>query len=212
MLNTKKDSLSTVSKKQINHSRLTAFLIFLFLLAASFSVSAQCEVGSPAPDFTLSDLDGQTVQLSQFKNQQNYILLSFLQGGDSQSLSKLEELVSNLNNCNPLEKVKIIAVLVSPEDGSQDYLESYKQFKERVNVPITYLIEEGKEVLETYQIEGYPTIILLRDDLCVRRIYSKFTAREEKAFYQYLTFVLTCQKESSSGCDDGGVCPPPPGY
>ncbi|MDD4362667.1 MAG: hypothetical protein PHD33_00445, partial [Atribacterota bacterium] len=79
---------------------------------------------------------------------------------------------------------------------------------------ITLLSAEDSQVLEDYQIEGYPTIILLRNDLCVRKIYSKFTDHVEKSFYQYLTFIMACQKSSNdnnSSCDSG-VCPPPAGY
>ena len=76
-------------------------------------------------------------------------------------------------------------------------------------------MDDENKVIEKYQIERFPTFLLLRTDLHINRAYDRFTTREERSFYQYLRFLFTSQKSSGSsysGCDDDGVCPPPTGY
>ena len=178
----------------------------------SFSLQglAQCEVGSPAPDFTLRSSDGETYQLSQFKNQQDFLVLSFLKSGDPDTPYTLEKLIDFFKNPKPLESFKIIAILVS--EPGEEINNQITSIQEQTDIPLILLIDDNGEVPESYQIEGYTTMILLRDNLCVTRVYSKFTARQERMFYQYLKFIFSYPKQNgSSGCDNG-VCPPPSGY
>ncbi len=193
---------------------IVSLMVGILYFSLPGTVLAQCKIGEPAPDFMLRDLNGEEYKLSQFKNQQKYVLLSFIKGEDSGTISKLVEAIAFFRKCNPTESYHIIAVMVAPQDETE-ILYKLVMLQEETEIPLTILVEdnaESSEVLDCYEIEGYPTFILLRDDLCVRKVYSKFTVREESAFYQYLNFLLTCQKEnSSSECDDG-VCPPPPGY
>jgi len=190
---------------------LNTILIGIFFLFGISQAFAQCEISSPAPDFILHDLNGETFQLKQIKNKYQYVLISFLQADNSNSINKLNELVKFLEDCKPAENYLFLAILVDMENKEFEK-DKFINLQKRTEVPINLLAVDNKQILEDYQIEGYPTIILLRNDLCVRKIYSKFTDHVEKSFYQYLTFIMTCQKSSSDSSCDSGVCPPPAGY
>jgi len=191
---------------------ISLLILSIFILCAIFSLQsvAQCEVGSPAPDFALQSPDGETYKLSQYKNQQDFIVLSFLKNDDSGTPDILQKLIDFFKDPKPLESFKIVAILVS--EPGEEINNQITSIQEQTDIPLILLIDDNGEVPESYQIEGFPTMVLLRDNLCVVKVYSKFTDRQERMFYQYLKFIFSYPKQSgSSGCD-GGVCPPPPGY
>jgi len=208
-----------MSRKDINHKKqfkkgiFTSLLILsIFILFASFSfqIFAQCEVGSPAPGFALQSPDGETYQLSQYKNQQDFIVLSFLKNDDSGTPGILQKLIDFFKDPKPLESFKIVAILVS--EPGEEINKQIISIQEQADIPLILLIDDNGEVPESYQIDGFPTMVLLRDNLCVTKVYSKFTDRQERMFYQYLKFIFSYPaQDGSSGCDNG-VCPPPPGY
>jgi peroxiredoxin len=207
------------SKNHKNGSTITAILsimlfIVLFSLFSTIQVLAQYERGALAPDFTLEALDGEVYQLSQFNNKQDHLFLCFVNNDDSVSIAKLQDFVNFLEDYQPRENYQIITV-VEPGQDIKKTKEQYLSWQEKTEIPIIILLDNERILIENYQIERYPTVLLLRRDLQIHRVYDRFTSREEKSFYQYLGFILTSQKSSGSsdsGCDDDGVCPPPPGY
>jgi peroxiredoxin len=209
------------SKKHKNGSTIITVLfimlfIALFSLLSTIQVFAQYERGVLTPDFTLKALDGEMYQLSQFNNKQDHLVLCFVNSNDSNSLNKLQTLVAFFEDYHPRESYQIIAV-VETNNKAEETIEALFTLQENTKIPLLILIDEDSKVIKSYQVERLPAFLLLRADLHVRRIYDRFTSRQEDSFYQYLGFTFTSQKSSgnsrSSGCDDdGGVCPPPPGY
>jgi len=189
-------------------------LITFFSLFSTIQVLAQYERGSLAPDFTLEALDGDVYQLNQFNNKQDHLFLCFVNNDDSASIAKLQDFVNFLKDYQPRESYQIITV-VEPGQDIEKTKEQLLLWQEKTKIPIIILLDNERKVIENYQIEKFPTFLLLRTDLNIHRVYDRFTSREEKSFYQYLGFILTSQKSSGSSdsdCDDDGVCPPPPGY
>jgi hypothetical protein len=186
---------------------ITVFCIFF----TSLPVLAQFKSGSDVPDFELEALDGNIYQLNQFYNKQNHLLLCFVKGGDSTSFEKLKDMVTFFEDYQPRESYQIIAI-VEMEQDNQNIKEDYLSLQNKTEIPFLVLLSENKQTMDNFQIRNYPTILLLRPDLKVRREFSGFSSRQENNFYQYLSFTFTSQKSSgASGCD-GGVCPPPEGY
>jgi hypothetical protein len=182
---------------------------------------AQYKKGTLAPDFTLEALDGESYQLNQFNNKKDHLLLCFVKNDDSNSINKLQNLIAFFEDYQPRESYQIIAV-VEPNNGLDNVVEGITEYfftlQENTKIPLLVLLDKESKVVQSYQIERFPTFLLLRADLHVRRAYENFTRRQEDSFYQYLGFIFTSQESSgsssgSSGCDDDdGVCPPPPGY
>jgi len=207
------------SKNHKNCSTLTRILylmlfIALFSLFSTIQVLAQYERGSLAPDFTLENLDGETYQLSQFNNKQDHLVLCFVNSNDSNSINKLQTLVAFFEDYQPRESYQIIAV-VETNNEAEETMEGFFALQENTKIPLLILIDKESKIIKSNQIERFPTFLLLRADLHVRRIYDRLSSRQENSFYQYLGFIFTSQKSSgtsSSECDDNGICPPPPGY
>lgn len=209
--------MKKINDRKSNKNKLTWLTISLLIVIIFFTcgqVLAQYKTGLPAPEFALEALDGEVYQLSQFNNKQNHLLLCFVKSDDSFSIDKLQDMISFFKNYQPKESYQIIAIFKTNQDKEQ-VKDNFLAWQDKTDIPILILLDDEGKAEESYQIERYPTILLLRSDLHIRRAYDKFTNRQETSFYQYLSFLFTSQKSSgsnSSGCDDDGVCPPPPGY
>ena len=210
--------LKNYNDRNITISILFMLLIFiftLFTLFGSIEALSQYQRGSLAPDFTLKALDGELYELSQFNNKQDHLLICFVKSDDSKSIGKLQDLINFLEDYQPRENYQIITVIKTGQDIEKTK-EQFLRLQEKTEIPIIILIDTENRVIENYQIKRFPTFLLLRTDLNIHRTFDRFTAREERSFYQYLSFLFTSQKSSgsnnSSECDDDGVCPPPPGY
>jgi peroxiredoxin len=203
----------------VNSKKLNTFLmIILFLIIAiscivfaGTSALAQLKTGSAVPDFELGALDGTNIQLNQFYNKQDHLLLCFVKSDDSTSIAKLQDLINFFEDYQPKETYQIIAIVQQEEDNKK-IIEDFISMQNSTEIPLLILLDENNQTIDNFRIKNYPTILLLRHDLKVRREFSEFSSRQERNFYQYLSFTFTRQERgSSSGCE-GGVCPPPEGY
>ncbi|MFO7814366.1 MAG: redoxin domain-containing protein [Halanaerobiales bacterium] len=200
-------------------NRLNKFLMIVLFLIITISlivfrgspVLAQFETGSAVSDFELEALDGKSYQLSQFYNKQDHLLLYFLKSDDPTSIDRLQELIAFFKNYQPRETYQIIAI-VEIEEDNKNLIEELNSIQDTTEIPLLILLNENNPIIDSFQIKNYPTILLLRYDLKVRREFSGFSSRQEKNFYQYLSFTFTKQNSSSSSGCEGGVCPPPEGY
>jgi len=201
-------------KASIFDSRTFSFIIIISVTVLFFAASpilAQYKTGSPAPDFTLEALDGEVYQLNQFYNKYKHVVLCFVKSNDSSSIGKLQDLLNFFADYQPRESYQIITV-VEINQTKEEVKEKLLTLQKRTEVPLLILLDEEGETVKSYQIERYPTILLLRSDLNIRRAYDRFTTREETNFYQYLKFLFTSQKSKNKSSCDEGVCPPPAGF
>jgi len=104
------------------------------------------EVGSAAPDFELTALDGQTVRLSQFKGQP--VLLSF---GATWCPSCCAEapLLQEVHENHP----ELIVLLVNMEESRQEV----QEFADAVGITHPILLDRKGRVSEQYRIYAIPT-------------------------------------------------------
>ena len=193
---------------------LMILIIIVFSLLINIQILAQYKRGSPAPNFTLEAVDGKFYQLSEFNNIQGQLFLCFVKVGDSSSVNKLRDLITFLENYKPRENYQVITVIENGQDNKKAK-EQFLSIQKNTKIPIIILMDDKNKVINNYQIKRFPTFLLLRTDLYINRVYDRFTTREERSFYQYLSFILTSQQNpdnNSNECNNNGICPPPPGY
>ncbi len=204
------------TKTLTNKINSTSILITLFIAMLFFiplNVLAQYKVGSKAPNFTLNTFDNKQYQLEQFLNKQEHLILFFIDSDEESSFGKLMDLVSFINDYQPRESYQIVSIMKAGKNTDSS-LVLLNDLKEKTRVNLINLLDKDEEVVLDYKIENYPSVLLLRSDLHIRKAYDRrFTPRQEESMYQYLRFIFTSKKgkDSGNGCDDG-VCPPPPGF
>ena len=118
-------------------------LISASLLAFTFAAQAAPSVGQPAPDFTLKDLSGKTVKLSDYRGR--HVVLEWTNPGcpyvqkhyDSGNMPAVQKEATG--------KGVVWLAINSTEQGSGDYLEPAKLSawqKERKSQPTALLMDE----------------------------------------------------------------------
>ncbi len=102
-------------------------------------------VGQMAPDFSLPDQDGTVHTLSSYRGK--WVLLYFYPKDDTPGCTKEACAIrDSLPRFGAMEAV-VLGVSV-------DSVESHKKFAEKHKLPFTLLSDEGKEVVEAYDVWG----------------------------------------------------------
>jgi len=101
------------------------------------------EIGKKAPDFTLTDQDGNTHKLSDYKGKK--LVLYFYPKDDTPGCTK--EACSFRDRFDALRKKGIEVLGVSIDDET-----SHTKFREKYNLPFNLLADTEKEVVEKYGV------------------------------------------------------------
>lgn len=101
------------------------------------------EEGKNAPEIKLKDQNGNVISLDEFKGQK--IVVYFYPKDDTTGCTK--EACSFRDEFPKFEKLDTKVIGISP-----DSVESHKKFAEKYNLPFTLLSDEGKEVVEAYDV------------------------------------------------------------
>lgn len=99
--------------------------------------------GKKAPDFTLSDQDGNKVKLSDFKGK--HVVLYFYPKDNTSGCTK--EACNFRDTFPEFKKVDAVILGVSPDSVS-----SHKKFAEKYDLPFRLLADEDKKVVEKYGV------------------------------------------------------------
>ncbi|MDO4866851.1 MAG: thioredoxin-dependent thiol peroxidase [Clostridia bacterium] len=100
-------------------------------------------VGTPAPDFTLPDQNGQVHSLFDYRGQK--VILYFYPKDNTAGCTKQ---ACNFGELYPLFREKGAVVL----GVSKDSVASHKRFEEKYGLPFTLLSDEEKTVIQAYDV------------------------------------------------------------
>ena len=143
--------------------------LFLAALAISLGMSAQCPL-TQAVDFTATDFHGNEIHLFEILDRGQYVLIDFFFttcGPCQQAAPKMVEAYQRLG-CNMHD---VFFVEIDTGDGVgavQNWINNYA-----VEYPTIVGSEGGTSICNTYQIQYYPTVILIAPnrDIVERDIY-----------------------------------------
>lgn len=174
--------------------RVLCALLLACLLGLSMSAAQTVEVGSPAPDFTLQDLDGNEVQLSAFRGK--VIALTFW--GTSCKVAFEEQmpaLQEQIYDAYGRDQVEVFSINITP-GVSPDELKACRD-ENGITFPI---LLEGLRASMEYGIFQTPNLILIDKDGIIRlKTLGKLFDDEAKAILQQLVRELPVQVGSHVG-------------
>ena len=141
---------------------IIAAMLFVVLAAPTTSAFA-VKIGSPAPDFTLKDVTGKTVNLSSFRGKT--VILNFWSTSCPPCLAELPSL-ENLHRELSKSGVVVIGVAVERDVTAVGEVVARK----KLSFPV--LIDPDKEVyFDSYALFGLPiTLIINKDGTIVERV------------------------------------------
>jgi len=198
---------------------LTVLLIIAFLVSfCSFAFSSSFRKGFPAPNFTLKTIDGETFNLTDYKEKQKLLILYFCNNENEDSICGIEELAEYFEERIIEEKYQVI-MINTRKDLKEEDIAQIKEFWTNKKIPFTILLDTQEEVSNLYNIKILPTTIFLAKNLVVKRVYPGLISKQQNVMFQYLTYFLEAKEKGApkketkedDGCN-GGTCEPPPGY
>jgi peroxiredoxin len=142
--------------------------VILFLLVTLFvrdalSLDAVAQIGKPAPEFALNDINGKKVSLSEYKGK--VVLLNFW----ATFCGPCKAEMPSLNNLFLALKNDGLIVLAISTDDSEKPIQSFIT-KKAITFPV--LIDKNQEVyFDKYGVRSIPTSFIIdRDGVIVTRI------------------------------------------
>jgi len=198
---------------------LTVLLIIVFLVSFySSAFSSSFRKGFPAPNFILKTIDGETFNLTDYKEKQKLLILYFCNNENEDSICGIEELAEYFEERIIEEKYQVI-MINTRKDLKEEDITQIKEFWTNKKIPFTILLDTQEEVSNLYNVEILPTTIFLAKNLVVKRIYPGLISKQQNLMFQYLSYFLEAKEKGApkkenkedDGCN-GGVCDPPDGY
>jgi peroxiredoxin Q/BCP len=102
-------------------------------------------VGTPAPDFTAVDTNGNTVSLADFRGKT--VILYFYPKDDTPGCTK--EACSFRDHYPDYQAKNIVVLGVSTDDQS-----SHQAFTEKYNLPFPLLVDTDRSIIQAYDVDG----------------------------------------------------------
>ena len=112
-------------------------------------------VGNLAPDFSLTDLEGSEVSLSEFRGQ--VVLLNFWATWCAPCRVEMPSFQTYYENYRSQEFVVVGIDFNEPE-------ETVRQFAQELGLSFPLLLDPGGEIQDLFNIRGYPSSVFIRPD------------------------------------------------
>ena len=154
------------------------FLCCLLLAGLSAAVSAQdIRAGVQAPDFTAKKVDGTTFTLSSLQGQ--YVVLDFWGSWCKWCIKGFPDMKEAYAKYKG--KVEFVGI------ACRDTEEKWKAATAKYELPwISVLNPAGNDLVKVYQVEGFPTKIVIDP----KGKIAKIVLGEDPAFYTYLDSLM----------------------
>lgn len=139
-------------------------LLFLILTLGALSLSAQpIAVGSIAPDFSLKNIDGTTVSLSDYENEKG-VMVIFSCNPCPYVIAYEDRMIALHNEFAPQG---FPVVFINPNDPIQQPADDVERMRERAQekgYPFPYLVDEGQHIYPAYGATRTPEVFLLENN------------------------------------------------
>jgi len=123
-------------------------------------------VGAPAPDFVLTDLNGQTLQLSDLQGK--VVLLNFWATWCAPCEAEMPTLEDRYKTFSG-NGFQVLGV-----NADDEKIETIQGFLERVPVSFPILLDPGLTVSDLYRVRGLPTTYLIDREGVVRAVQAGY--------------------------------------
>ena len=139
-------------------------LFFALFVLSVITLSAQpISVGSVAPDFSLTNIDGATISLSDYSNEKGVMVI--FSCNPCPYVIAYEDRIIDLHNRYASQGFPL--VLINPNDAEKQPVDSMDEMivrAEEKNYPFPYLKDEDQSVYEAYGATRTPEIFLLKNN------------------------------------------------
>lgn len=143
---------------------MNRLLLFTVFALSAITLSAQpISVGSIAPDFSLKNIDGSTISLSDYSNEKGVMVI--FSCNPCPYVIAYEDRIIDLHNRYASQGYPV--VLINPNDAAKQPVDSIDEMRKRSNdknYPFPYLKDEDQSVYQAYGASKTPEIFLLKNN------------------------------------------------
>jgi Tfp pilus assembly protein PilF/peroxiredoxin len=139
------------------------FFIGITLLSISYTATAQAllQIGSEAPNFTLKDIEGRELSLSQFSPKKAVILIfwSTWSAKSQIALKRFEDFYKKYKD----RDIEIIAINADKQSISEEDIKNIITFIKEAGVTFPVLIDKGLDTFSKYGVIALPSTVVIVD-------------------------------------------------
>lgn len=177
-----KEKNSKKKNKKRNRAIMRSLILLVLVAAIGYTIynSATAEdvavlkVGDQAPDFTLTDLDGESHKLSDYEGQG--VFLNFW-GTWCEPCAKEMPAMDRQNEIYSEKGVQTLAVNIAQSEFE------VQSFADQYGLTFPIVIDKNKSVMHAYNIRPLPTTVLVNPEGEIQRIITGEMSEEDIAGY-----------------------------
>ncbi len=136
-------------------------LVVVFALVASAPINSGYEVGDTAVDFSLKNIDGKMVSLSNWKDAKGFIVI-FDSNTCPYSKAYNERIIGLNNKYSPLGFPLVAINSNDPSSSSGDSFDEMVSYAKRKGYNFPYLVDENQTVAKTFGATNTPHVFVLK--------------------------------------------------
>jgi len=146
---------------QINTYLYLLGMLFFFFLTCSADAQALLQMGAQAPDFSLKDLDGKDVALSDFNQKKAQVILfwSTWSANSGNALKRFQE----FHNKYADRGIQIIGVNEDNQHISTEDIDGIRKFTNELGISFPLLVDKGLTTFHGYGIIALPSTVVITD-------------------------------------------------
>lgn len=149
--------------------RSLLFSVFTFLILTGSVNSQAYQIGQAAEDFSLKNVDGKMVSLSDYKNANGYIVVFTC--NHCPFAQMYEKRIIELHKKYSKKGYPVIAINPNdPEVVPEDNFESMQKLSNKKKYPFAYLFDEGQKVYPKFGATRTPHVFILDKNKVVKYI------------------------------------------
>ncbi len=149
--------------------RSLLFSVFTFLILTGSVNSQAYQIGQAAEDFSLKNVDGKMVSLSDYKNAKGYIVVFTC--NHCPFAQMYEKRIIELHKKYSKKGYPVIAINPNdPEVVPEDNFESMQKLSNKKKYPFAYLFDEGQKVYPKFGATRTPHVFILDKNKVVKYI------------------------------------------
>lgn len=139
------------------------FFLLTLVLSSLYLNAQPIAVGSDAPHFSLKNVDGSTVSLSDYANEKGVMVI--FSCNPCPYVQAYEDRMIELHN--EFAPLGYPVVFINPNDPIVQPADSFEKMKERAaakKYPFPYLVDEGQKIYPAYGATRTPEVFLLKNN------------------------------------------------
>jgi Tfp pilus assembly protein PilF/peroxiredoxin len=149
-------------KYKILYAQIT-FFITVFIISFSYTATAQAllQVGSEAPDFSLKDLNGNAISLSQFSQKRAIVLIfwSTWSTKSSKALKRFQEFYEKYKE----KEIEVISINADRQLISMEDIQNIDNFIKELKITFPVLVDDGLNVFNKYGVIALPSVVIITE-------------------------------------------------